>query len=175
MVKWPKFPSMPSSGQLRGKLCGFRAKSVDAMVVLSDTRNSHNFLNQPWVSRFGLKIEEGAWLNVKIGKARSIHVWVRYQAPQPKSKGTHFSGAFWIGLEGYDAVLGAQWLKTHYFSLLTMANQQQGQPVTLIGLGTPSSKEIGRWQMVKETRGEQRTRNTDALGHCRSFQRRREQ
>lgn len=129
-----------------------------SLMALLDTGSSHNFLNRAWVSRIGMKAEEGARLSVMVANGEKLPCMGHLPGIPIEIQGNQFQVDFFvISLEGCDAVLGAQWLATlgsilWDFALLTVAFQWQGQLVTLGGVQPPASQAVDQRRMEKELR-----------------------
>jgi hypothetical protein len=128
------------------------------VILLADTRSTHNFLNIELAERLGLEPDKQTAFKVLVanrerlsnkGKCSAVPVWLG---------GTLFTLEFFlIDLRGYDSVLGAQWLKMlgpilWDFSSLCMSFRWQGKKVTLVGLEAPRNRILEGPEMQKELR-----------------------
>jgi len=128
------------------------------VILLADTRSTHNFLNIELAERLGLEPDKQTAFKVLVanrerlsskGKCSAVPVWLG---------GTLFTLEFFlIDLRGYDSLLGAQWLKMlgpilWDFSSLCMSFRWQGKKVTLVGLEAPRNRILEGPEMQKELR-----------------------
>jgi hypothetical protein len=145
----------PQTMRIRGTLKKTR------IVVLADTGSTHNFLSLELAAHLGLELDRHTVFEVLVangerlsskGKCSEVQVWLQ---------NTMFIVEFFLlDLSGYDAVLGAQWLRNlgpilWDFSQLYMSFQWQGQKITLEGLASPRDKLLEAPKMVKQLRKQQ--------------------
>jgi hypothetical protein len=128
------------------------------VILLVDTGNTHNFLNTELAERLGLEPDKQMAFEVLVangerlpskGKCSAVPVWLG---------GTLFTLEFFlVDLQGYDSVLGAQWLKMlgpilWDFSSLRMRFRWQWKQVMLVGLEAPRNRILEGPEMQKELR-----------------------
>lgn len=102
------------------------------VVLLADTGSTHNFLSTKLAAQLGLEPNKHTAVEVMVangerlsskGKCSAVPVWL---------EGTLFTLEFFlIDLQGYDSILGLQWLKTlglilWDFTVLSMSFMREG-------------------------------------------------
>jgi hypothetical protein len=131
------------------------------ITLLADTGSTHNFLSVELANRLGLKPDRHTEFEVLVANGEKLSSKGKCSAVQVWFQNTRFTIEFYLlNLSGYDAVLGAQWLRTlgpilWDFSKLYMSFQWQGQEVTLKGLASPQDKLLEASKMLKQLRKQQ--------------------
>lgn len=115
-----------------------------AVIILIDSRSTHNFLSPHIARKAGLMVQHGPCIEVAVAngermscQGRCDEVFVRIQELPITAD------FFWLKLGGCDAVLGAQWLEklgpiTWDFANLTMSFQQDQRSYCLKGEKRPA-------------------------------------
>jgi hypothetical protein len=128
------------------------------VILLADSGSMHNFLNTKLAERLGLLPDKHTAFEVVVANGERLSNRGKCSAVPVLLEGTLFILEFFlIDLQGYDSVLGAQWLKTlgpilWDFASLHMSFTWQGQKVTLIGINSPSNRVLEGQKMKKELR-----------------------
>ncbi|KAG7996678.1 hypothetical protein I3843_01G173600 [Carya illinoinensis] len=128
----------PRTMRLIGSIGGVR------IVVLIDTRSTHNFVDPSIVTKAQLPLCHTPRLTVKVANSEAVSSEGLTQSEAFQMKGIHFhTEVFVLTSGGCDVVLGFQWLKTlgpilWDFSKLSMAFTYKGSKMALQGL-TPSA------------------------------------
>lgn len=159
-VKWPKFHSMPSSGQLHLKSAGWRQ---DRWTLIGSTIGHRKLAQLPQPSMgFVILVERrGRGTAERDGGqiVRSFCVWVGYQTSQWWSRGTSFKWTFlWSKWE--DATLFSErpgWRRSGrssgMFKRLMMAFQCQGDKWLLPACAPPPLKQPAGGGCRRSSRG----------------------
>ncbi|GJU54013.1 uncharacterized protein Tco_1227727 [Tanacetum coccineum] len=134
--------SSPRTMQVRGQI-------LQKMVtVLVDSGSTHNFVNSEFAKRVGLPIETNEKFKVKVASGESLTSGGQCKQVSLHVQGVHLITDFYLlALEGYDVVLGAQWLQTlgpiiWDFSQLSMKFKLNGKEQVLHGFTTPTNKMV---------------------------------
>jgi hypothetical protein len=118
----------------------------------------HNFLNTKLAEKLGLVPDKHTAFEVMVANGERLLSKGKCSAVPVLLEGTCFILEFFlIDLQGYDSVLGAQWLKTlgpilWDFASLHMSFTWQGRRVTLIGMNSPSNRVLEGPKMQRELR-----------------------
>jgi hypothetical protein len=156
---FPRFPFTPSPGvptpqtmRILGTIQGAR------VILLADSGSKHNFLNTQLAKRLGLVPYRNAAFEVVVANEERLSSRGKCSAIPVLLEGTLFILEFFIiDLQGYDAVLGAQWLKTlspilWNFASLHMSFTWQGWKVLQTGINSPSNRVLEGQKMQRELR-----------------------
>ncbi|KAJ8753628.1 hypothetical protein K2173_025619 [Erythroxylum novogranatense] len=137
----------PETMRVQGKLANRR------VMVLIDSGSTHNFVSERFVRKVGLQPIKRGGMEVSVasgeklvssGKCNQIQLNLQ-EVPV-------FLDLYVLPLEGYDVVLGTQWLRTlgpiiWDFSKLLMKFVMKGQEVILQGSTIPENQVISNCQM----------------------------
>lgn len=129
----------PQTMSIKGTIQGAR------VILLADSGSTHNFLNTQLAKRLGLVPDRNAAFEVVVANRERLSSRGKCSAVPVLLEGTLFILEFFlIDLQGYDAILGAQWLKTlgpilWNFASLHMSFTWQGRKVSLTGINSPSN------------------------------------
>lgn len=120
-----------------------------SLTVLIDTGSTHNFLHEPFARIAGLQVEKNTSLRVVVANGEWLRSPGLCREVSLNIQNTQFLVDFYlIELEGCDAVLGAQWLKTlgpivWDFDTMDMGFKVGGSEVKLEGMGKAEVKQVG--------------------------------
>ncbi|XP_038985807.1 uncharacterized protein LOC103721475 isoform X2 [Phoenix dactylifera] len=129
-----------------------------AVIMLVDSGSTHNFVSERVAKAVGLQPNSSGQLAVMVASGERIaspgkcaHVPIKLQGV------TIFIDFYLLPLEGYDVVLGAQWLSTlgpivWDFSKLQMKFDMGGKEVVLHGLSIPENKVVNNFQLERVAR-----------------------
>ncbi|XP_035541674.1 uncharacterized protein LOC118344675 [Juglans regia] len=126
-------PTM-STMRLLGTLMG------EPVVILVDSRSSHNFVESTLITKLKLPIDASSNLNVRVANGQSLRSGGACNEVRLKVQGIVFPPSLHLlNLAGYDIVFGIQWLVTldtitWNFSKLLMGFTYGGKSVELKGL-----------------------------------------
>ncbi len=83
------------------------------VILLADTGSTHNFLNSKLAEKLGLVPDKHTAFEVMVANGERLSSKGKCSAVLVLLEGTLFILEFFlIDLQGYDSILGAQWLKT---------------------------------------------------------------
>ncbi|KAJ0010456.1 hypothetical protein Pint_32862 [Pistacia integerrima] len=83
------------------------------MVVLLDSGITHNFLREELAKRLGLPIESTGHLDVWVANGETLASQGKFVGVSMILQGNSITADFYLlPMQGYDVVLGAQWLET---------------------------------------------------------------
>jgi hypothetical protein len=128
------------------------------VILLADIGSTYNFLNTKLAEKLGLVFDKHTTFEVLVANGERLSSKGKCSVVPVLLEGTLFILEFFlIDLQGYDAVLRAQWLKTlgpilWNFASLHMSYIWQGQKVTLVGVNSPSNWLLEGPKMQKELR-----------------------
>jgi hypothetical protein len=128
------------------------------VILLADTGSTHNFLNIKLAEKLGLVPNKHTTFEVMVANGERLSSRGKCSAVPVLLEGTLFILEFFpIDLQGYDLVLGAQWLKTlspilWNFASLHTSFIWQGRKVTLVGENSPSNRLLEGPKMQRELR-----------------------
>ncbi|XP_050258944.1 uncharacterized protein LOC126703934 [Quercus robur] len=140
-----------------------------SLVVLIDLGSTHNFTEERLAEKLGLTCNTEEQFNVKVvcggrisckGRCIGVQVWIQ---------GVTLDIDFYLlPLEGYEVVLGAQWLRMlgmieWDFSKLLMRFQYGGKRISLQGMSNLHKQIYGNKDLFKEPKGLPPSRAHD---HC---------
>ena len=114
-----------------------------SLVMLVNLGSTHNFIEERLVEKLGLKCNMEEQFNVKVACGGRISCKGRCIGVQVRIQGVTLDIDFYLlPLEGYEVVLGAQWLRTlgmieWDFSKLLMRFQYGGKKISLQGMSNP--------------------------------------
>lgn len=145
---------MHSSDTMR-VMGSLRNKKVSVLV---DTGSTHNFVCQQMAAKVGLQPTSKGGLEVMVASGERLSSSGKCSNTQLILQGTPLFVDFYIlPLEGYDVVLGTQWLSTlgpieWDFSKMEMTFKVNGKEVTLRGLSSPTNKIVSSPKILRETK-----------------------
>ncbi|KAA8517478.1 hypothetical protein F0562_017771 [Nyssa sinensis] len=119
-----------------------------ATIVLVDSGSTHNFINAMLAKKVGLQPIMGGRFEVVVASGEKLSSPGKCTGVKLTLQGFPiFVDFYLLPLEGYDIVLGTQWLRTlgpiiWDFSRLQMRFQVNGKDVTLQGLSAPKDKVV---------------------------------
>jgi hypothetical protein len=136
--------------------------NIDGRVItiLIDTGSTHNFLSEHTAVRLKLQPRGAGKFSVTVANGEKIASQGKCPRIRVALQGTTLVADFFLlPLEGFDAVLGAQWLVTlgpilWDFSKMSMKFHLDGREVELKGLDTPINRMIDEEEMEQEIRKE---------------------
>ena len=133
---------------------GYMGKKM--ITILVDLGSTHNFLSERVARRLRLQPKNDGRLQVTVASGVRLINLGKCLGVRVVLQGITITVDFYIlPLEGYDAVLGAQWLMTlgpilWDFSKMQMKFSMEGKEVMLQGRSTPSSKFVDEEDMRRE-------------------------
>ena len=133
---------------------GYMGKKM--ITILVDLGSTHNFLSERVARRLRLQPKNDGRLQVTVASGVRLINLGKCLGVRVVLQGITITVDFYIlPLEGYDAVLGAQWLMTlgpilWDFSKMQMKFSMEGKEVMLQGMSTPSSKFVDEEDMRRE-------------------------
>ena len=132
------------------------------VIILIDTGSTHNFMSENMAARLKLQPSGTAKFNVTVASGEKIPSNGRCPRIRVALQGTTLITDFYLlPLEGFDAVLGAQWLATlgpilWDFSKMSMRFHLNGREVEWKGLTTPTNRMIDEGEMKQEIQKERK-------------------
>ena len=114
-----------------------------SLVMLVNLGSTHNFIKERLAEKLGLTCNMEKRFNVKVACGERISCKGRCIGVQVRIQGVTLDIDFYLlPLEGYEVVLGAQWLRTlgmieWDFSKLLMRFQYGGKRISLQGMTNP--------------------------------------
>ncbi|KAL5768772.1 hypothetical protein ACOSP7_015317 [Xanthoceras sorbifolium] len=139
----------PKTMQVGGSL---QSKSV---TVLIDSGNTYNFISESAARRVGLQPKTEGKMEVMVASGEKLNCPDKCSNVQLKLQRIPIVAEFFIlPLEGYDIVMGTQWLQTlgpiqWDFSKLYMTFCLNGRKVTLQGLNNSKNRMINSLKLRK--------------------------
>ncbi|RVW92477.1 hypothetical protein CK203_042670 [Vitis vinifera] len=121
----------PQTMQIHGVI------NQQSLIVLIDSGSTHNFIEERLAEKLGLTCNREERFNVKVACSERISCKGRCIGVQVRIQGVTLDINFYLlPLEGYEVVLGAQWLRTlgmteWDFSKLLMRFQYGGKRISL--------------------------------------------
>uniref|UniRef100_A0A2N9I1L0 Reverse transcriptase n=1 Tax=Fagus sylvatica TaxID=28930 RepID=A0A2N9I1L0_FAGSY len=132
------------------------------VIILIDTGSTHNFMSENMAARLKLQPSGTAKFNVTVASGEKIPSNGRCPRIRVALQGTTLITDFYLlPLEGFDAVLGAQWLATlgpilWDFSKMSMRFHLNGREVEWKGLTAPTNRMIDEGEMKQEIQKERK-------------------
>ena len=130
------------------------------ITILIDTGSTHNFLSEHTAARLKLQPREAGKFSVTVANGEKIASQGKCPRIHVALQGTTLIADFFLlPLEGFDAILGAQWLVTLSpilwdFSKMSMKFHLDNREVELKGLDTPINRMIDEEEMEQEIKKE---------------------
>ena len=137
------------------------------VTVLLDSGSTHNFLKDEVATRLGLIPDTGGMLDVKVASGERLSSLGKCVGVELILQGVPIKVDFYLlPLEGYEVVLGAQWLQTlgpilWDFSKLNMQFTMNGKNVSLQGLSYSANKFVGEATIQRDSRKKGRSFDTN--------------
>ncbi|KAJ4959702.1 hypothetical protein NE237_019612 [Protea cynaroides] len=128
------------------------------VTVLIDSGSTHNFVSQTLAKRVELQPLSKGRLEVMVASGEKLISPGKCNQTQLILQGISiFVDFYLLPLEGYDVVLGTQWLSTlgpivWDFSKLQMSLHVEGKEVALHGLSIPENKVVSNLQLQRAAR-----------------------
>jgi len=128
------------------------------LVVLMDSRSTHNFLNPQIAQRLGLRPTHSGRMTVTVANGEKIHCTGVCAGVLLWLQGEPFLVDFFIlPMDVCEAVLGTQWLRTlgpiwWDFAKLVMVFQWKRKEVELRGIKLPTHRMIEKKEMDREVK-----------------------
>uniref|UniRef100_A0A2N9FZ49 Chromo domain-containing protein n=1 Tax=Fagus sylvatica TaxID=28930 RepID=A0A2N9FZ49_FAGSY len=132
------------------------------VIILIDTGSTHNFMSENMAARLKLQLSGTAKFNVTVASGEKIPSNGRCPRIRVALQGTTLITDFYLlPLEGFDAILGAQWLATlgpilWDFSKMSMRFHLNGREVEWKGLTTPTNRMINEGEMKQKIQKERK-------------------
>ncbi|KAA8529633.1 hypothetical protein F0562_034267 [Nyssa sinensis] len=133
----------PQTMKVRGTLGKYR------VIVLLDSSSTHNFLKEDVASKLALLPDKNGQLDVKVASGERLSNQGKCKGVELYLQGVTITvDCYLLPLDGYEVVLGAQWLRTlgpllWDFSKLQMQFQLKGQTIIWQGLSPSINKIVG--------------------------------
>jgi hypothetical protein len=114
-----------------------------SLVALVDSGSTHTFIQEGLVDKLGLTVECRSGLSVKVANGDRVpSIGVCRQVAISIDKDTFDISCYTLTMDGFDVVLGVQWLRTlgqilWNFANLTMAFWHKDRAVRWSGIGGP--------------------------------------
>jgi hypothetical protein len=115
------------------------------LCALVDSGSTHMFIHDVVVHALGLNVTLQPGLSVKVANGERLQSYGACKATKVLVQGESFvMNCYALPLEGFDVILGVQWLKSlgpimWDFAVLTMAFVREGRSVHLVGCGGTTS------------------------------------
>ena len=132
------------------------------LTILLDSRSTHNFLSEGMADRLKLQPCKVGRFDVIVANGEKLMSGGRCQGVRVEMQGNAFVSDFYLlPLEGFDAVLGAQWLSTlgpilWDFSRMNMKFSMEGKTIELQGLTKPTNRLVNEKEIKQEIKKEKR-------------------
>lgn len=126
------------------------------VVVLVDSGSTHNFVSERLAHKLGLQSKSKGKFEVVVANGEKVASGGKCQGVRVLLQGVPIIVDFYIlPLEGYDVVLGAQWLRTlgpilWDFSKMLMIFKLEEKKVELRSMTTPTDKIVDENEFKKE-------------------------
>jgi hypothetical protein len=126
------------------------------VIVLMDSRSTHNFLNPQIGQQLGLKPKEVGWMNVTVANGEKIGCTGLCPAVLIWLQGEPFLVDFFIlPMDVCEVVMGTQWLRTlgpiwWDFTMLLMRFRWKNNEVELRGIRPPVNRIVEEQEMQRE-------------------------
>ena len=127
-------------------------------IVLVDSGSTHNFINEALAKKVGLQPVQGGQFEVMVALGERLSSKGKCKCVTLLLQGIPVSADFYLlPLEGYDIVLGTQWLRTlgpilWDFAKLQMKFKVAEAEVILQGESCPADQIVGELKFIKEAR-----------------------
>ncbi|KAA8522007.1 hypothetical protein F0562_012679 [Nyssa sinensis] len=127
-------------------------------TVLVDSGSTHNFISEVLAKKVGLQPIQGGQFEVMVASGERLSSQGKCKGVKLLLQGIPVSADFYLlPLEGYDIVLGTQWLQTlgpilWDFAKLQMKFKVAEAEVTLQGESCPADQIVGELKFIKEAR-----------------------
>ncbi|KAK0576161.1 hypothetical protein LWI29_013005 [Acer saccharum] len=127
-------------------------------IVLVDSGSTHNFINEALAKKVGLQPVQGGQFEVMVASGERLSSKGKCKCVTLLLQGIPVSADFYLlPLEGYDIVLGTQWLRTlgpilWDFAKLQMKFKVAEAEVILQGESCPADQIVGELKFIKEAR-----------------------
>ena len=142
----------PETMRVRGAI------GIVSTVVLLDSGSTHNFVSEHLATKLNLQPATNKKVTVEVASGEKLSSKGKCNAVSIKLGGFVTHVDFYIlPLEGYEAVLGTQWLRTlgeilWNFSKMTMRFNISGKEILLKGLTRPKDKVVADTSLWRNTK-----------------------